>query len=166
MIKALETDIKHFKSVFKVETPCTVQTRTLTKSVGGSFSGPIHPLPSCVPSGFSSLDPAGPKMKHAKEHTCEICGKVLYKLSDLEDHIRNKHLESSQAENLEKPKCSFCGKILSSKSNLKVHEKKHKRGVLHNCNECDYGTNNKQSLASHVIRKHTTKEEAKKTPNL
>ena len=164
MLKALETDIKHFKSVFKVETPCTVKTRTLTKSVGGSFSSPIHPLPGSVPSGFSSLDPAGPKRKHAKEHTCEICGKVLYKLSDLEDHIRNKHPESSQAENLERPKCSFCGKILSLKSNLKVHEKKHKGEFLHNCNECDYGTNNKQSLASHVIRKYTTKEEAKKLP--
>ena len=123
MIKALQTDIKHFKSVFKVETPCTVKTRTLTKSVGGSFSGPIHPLPGSVPSGFSSLDPVGPTKKHAKKHTCGICGKVLYKSSDLEYHIRNKHPESSQAENLEKPKCSFCGKILSSKSNLKVHEK-------------------------------------------
>ena len=102
----------------------------MTKSVGGSFSGPIHPLPGSVPSGFSSVDPAGPTKKHAKKHTCEICGKVLYKLSDLEDHIRNKHPESSQAENLEKPKCSFCGKILSSKSNLKVHEKKTQRGVF------------------------------------
>ena len=100
MIKALETDMKYFKSVFKVDTPCTVKTRTLTKSVGGSFSGPIHPLPGSVPSGFSSLDPAGPTKKHAKKHTCEICSKVLYKLSDLEDHIRNKHPESSQAENL------------------------------------------------------------------
>ena len=35
---------------------------------------------------------------------------------------------------------------------------------LHNCNECDYGTNNKQLLASHVIRNLTTKEEAKKLP--
>ena len=56
VIKALETDIKHFKSVFKVETPCIVKTRTLTKSVGGSFSGPIHPLPGSVPSEFSSLN--------------------------------------------------------------------------------------------------------------
>ena len=43
-------------------------------------------------------------------------------------------------------------------------KKKHKGEFLHNCNECDYGTNNKQSLASHVIRKHTTKEEVKKLP--
>ena len=69
VIKALETDIKHLESVLKVETPCTVKTRTLTKSVGGSFSGPIHPLPGSVPSGFSSLDPAGPTKKYAKEHT-------------------------------------------------------------------------------------------------
>ena len=96
VIKALETDIKHFKSVFKLETPCTVETRTLTKSVGGSFTGPIHPLPGSVPSGFSSLDPGGPTKKQAKKHTCEICGKVLYKLSDLDVHIRNKHPESSQ----------------------------------------------------------------------
>ena len=86
----------------------------------------------------------------------------MYKLGDLNDHIRNH--QPDQAPECDKPTCSFCGKVLSSKSNLKVHEKKHKGIYIHNCTKCDYGTNNKQSMDSHVIAHHTSKEEAKKLP--
>ena len=162
ILRALETDINHFKLVFKVQAPDTVVTRTLTKSVGKSLAGSIHPVPGPIPSTSSDLNPSGPEKKHSKQHTCHICGKVLYKLGDLNDHIRNHHPD--QAADSNKPTCSFCGKVLLSKSNLKVHEKKHKRILINNCTECDYGTNNKQTLASHVIAKHISKEEAEKLP--
>ena len=158
----METDINHFKLVCKVQAPDTVVTRTLTKSVGKSLTGHIHPVPGLIPSTSSDLNPSGPEKKHSKKHTCHTCGKVQYKLGDLNDHIRNHHPD--QAADSDKPTCSFCGKVLLSKSNLKVHEKKHKGIFIHNCTECDYGTNNKQSLARHVIAKHTSKEEAKKLP--
>ena len=43
-----------------------------------------------------------------------------------------------------------------------MHEKKHKGVYIHNCDKCQYGTNNKQSMESHVIKHHTSKEDAQK----
>ena len=70
VLRALETDINHFKLIFKVQAPDTVETRTLTKSVGRALSCLIHPVPHPVPCGSSSLNPSGPeKTKHSKKHT-------------------------------------------------------------------------------------------------
>ena len=124
ILRALDTDINHFKLVLKEQEPDTVVTRTLTKSVWKSLTGPIHPVPGPIPSTSSDLNPSGPEKKHSEKHTCHICGKVLYKLGDLNDHIRNHHPD--QTADSEKPTCFYCGKVLSSKSNLKEHEKKHK----------------------------------------
>ena len=66
ILRALETDINHFKLVFKVQTPDTVVTRTLTKSWGKSLTGPIHPVPGPIPSTSSDLNPSGPEKKHSK----------------------------------------------------------------------------------------------------
>ena len=37
---------------------------------------------------------------------------------------------------------------------------KHKNQFIHNCDMCSHGTNNKQSMTSHKIREHTSKEDA------
>ena len=97
VLRALETDINHFKLIFKVQAPDTVVTGTLTKSVGKSLTGPIHPVPGPIPSTSSNLDPSGPETKkYSKKHTCHICGKVLYKLGDLNDRIRNHHPDQAK----------------------------------------------------------------------
>ena len=37
---------------------------------------------------------------------------------------------------------------------------KHQNKYIHNCKICGYGTNNKQSMTSHRINEHTSKEKA------
>ena len=41
VLRALETDINHFKLIFNVQAPDTIETRTLTKSVGGPCLAPF-----------------------------------------------------------------------------------------------------------------------------
>ena len=54
-------------------------------------------------------------------------------------------------------------KTFYSKGNLKLHVKsKHKKEFIHKCEVCGYGTNNKQTLTSHRIKEHASKEEADK----
>ena len=51
-----------------MQSPNKVVTRTLTKTVGKSVTGPIHPVPGHIPS-TSDLNPSGPetaKKKHSK----------------------------------------------------------------------------------------------------
>ena len=37
---------------------------------------------------------------------------------------------------------------------------KHQKQFIHNCDKCGYGTNNRQTMASHKIREHTSKEDS------
>ena len=81
-------------------------------------------------------------------------------MDDMKNHIRSKH--PSEADE-DKPYCQICKKTFYSKGNLKRHVKsKHNKEFIHKCEFCAYGTNNKQTLTSHKIKEHTSKEEAEK----
>ena len=110
-----------------------------------------------MPSG-QSLPPSSASTTKGKKHTCEHCGKEFSKLGDLKDHKRNKHPSEGDEP---KPYCDTCKKSFSSKSNLKMHmNSKHQKQFIHNCDKCAYGTNNSQTMTSHKIREHTSKEDS------
>ena len=89
---------------------------------------------------------------------CEHCGKEFSKLGDMKDHKRNKHPSKGGEP---KPYCDTCKKSFSSKSNLKMHtNSKHQKQFIHNCDKCGYCTNNRQTMTSHKIREHTSKEDS------
>ena len=89
---------------------------------------------------------------------CEHCGKEFSKLGDMKDHKRNKHPSEGDEP---KPHCDTCKKSFSSKSNLKIHmNSKHQKQFIHICDKCGYGTNNRQTMTSHKIREHASKEDS------
>ena len=79
-------------------------------------------------------------------------------MGDLKDHKRNKHPSEGDEP---KPYCETCKKSLSSKSSLKMHaNSKHQKQFIHNCDKYAHGTNNRQTMTSHKIRKDTSKEDS------
>ena len=134
-MRALQTDIGHFSHVFTTETSGAEIAITEAVTTGRHPQGPLVPLWGSLPSG-QSLSPSSGSKKKAKKHMCEDCGKECSKLSDMKDHQKKINIL------------------------LKVMNSKHKNQFIHNCDKWGYGTNNKQSMTSHKIREHTSKEVA------
>lgn len=90
-------------------------------------------------------------------YSCDHCAYETYYKSSLPDHIRSKHLPRT----FELNKCSKCAKMFARRSNLRKHSKfcgltrDVKLSLMRlSCHHCEYKTDEKPHLYSHIVRKH------------
>ncbi|XP_059054597.1 zinc finger protein OZF-like [Achroia grisella] len=85
-----------------------------------------------------------------KSLVCEICGKNYKTPQSLKDHL-NSHTEKQ---------CPNCNKVLKAsyyKEHIRKHEikeRKKRKRLLYNCNDCHYKSVNKCSLNAHINKTH------------
>ena len=52
------------------------------------------------------------------------------------------------------PTCELCGKMFGYQSQLYIHQRNHTGERTYNCDNCDYGSNNKVTLENHMMKVH------------
>ena len=97
--------------------------------------------------GFNSISFPLEKRDGNMEHTCDKCGKVLNKSSNLKMHMQT-HLNARPFE------CNKCAKKFSQMAHLQKHQVVHTGDKLFPCNECGKRFSSSSNLKTHK-RWHT-----------
>ena len=89
------------------------------------------------------------------EYHCDVCGKGFAERHNLEVHLAEEHLNTSEKKEWRKPViCPHCGSTFSNKGSLQSHIKNIHEGFKFQCPHCDYSNGRKANLDMHIKIKH------------
>ena len=110
-----------------------------------------HKCDKCPKSFTNELYLIRHSRTHSAEveaHKCEVCSKTFALLSSLKTH--------SRSHTSEKPyKCDSCSKSFALPAHLNSHRLSHTNEKLFKCDKCPKAFVKNESLAMHVMKKHT-----------
>ena len=137
--------------------PAVVAAVAIRKSHGPLFGQVTVTSPASPGSSIPSVKHPSPSLRSAKkrrkkppkEYTCDKCGTVKTRKSDLDDQLSVEHQIGSPR------KCPFCNKHFPSKRIFKQHQRTQHIG-RYKCDQsgCEFGTDTKGLLTTHKVRHH------------
>nr|XP_029733249.1 zinc finger protein 569-like [Aedes albopictus] len=87
-------------------------------------------------------------------YICQICSKGFYRRKVFMEHQKTHELTPDEL----KEQCNICGKWLKNHSTWLKHVQWHQYKGQHQCDQCDYVSDNLLSLKAHKRRRHGTEK--------